>query len=169
MRHVAYNAYQRVVNLFRAQSNLQPRPTKIIHQPHKKAIQYDTALLAPVACCSPLICSLTCEANNPSPTLRALRLADVRRRRALLRGAASSAVVGAGTAGDSEGPFDRKRPSHCMIRLVGIFMNDDVRHVCVERKLQAIRGQPVICRVRRQDQLWNMVADLTGSETRIAG
>lgn len=50
-----------------------------------------------------------------------------------------SSSAGAGMTGGSERTFERKEP-HCMIHFVGIFMDDNVRHRCVEGKLQATAG-----------------------------
>ncbi|CAM9368274.1 unnamed protein product, partial [Pylaiella littoralis] len=55
-------------------------------------------------------------------------------------GGTAAGAGGGGAAGAGVGTAERKGP-HCMMRLVGILVEDDVRPLLIDSRLQANRAQ----------------------------
>lgn len=65
---------------------------------------------------------------------------------------------GGGSAGPSAGGTAERKGPHCMVRLVGILVEDDVRPLLIGSRLQANREQLDVSAVGSRSEVWQLAA-----------
>ncbi|CAN0392905.1 unnamed protein product [Pylaiella littoralis] len=73
-------------------------------------------------------------------------------------GGTAAGAGGGGAAGAGVGTAERKGP-HCMMRLVGILVEDDVRPLLIDSRLQANRAQLDASAVGSRSEVWQVASE----------